>query len=199
MYGQSTGRDERSCDRDAPHQAPASIGPLSDSNLRHRFLLCRGQQQWSRHMRTRITFLLASLLALMLAGCENSPPPGGDGMEKRIADLEKGAAAMQEQNRDLRTKLRAAHTFGRSPLADFFASPEFWECTYDSSWSDCSSRCSKQTASGYKACIDAHPEGAERVACIEENSTRGSTCLRNCPVQVSPTSPPACIGGGGPM
>lgn len=150
-------------------------------------------------MRIGITFLWASLLALTLAGCGSRPPPGGDGMEKRIADLEKGTAAMQEQNRDLRAKLRAAHTFGRSPLQDFFASPEFWECTYDSSWSDCSSRCSKQTADGYQACINAHPEGPERVACIEENSTRGSNCLKSCPVQVSPTSPPTCRGGSGPM
>ena len=72
-------------------------------------------------MRIGITFLWASLLVLTLAGCGSRPPPGGDGMEKRLADLEKGAAAMQEQNRDLRAKLRAAHTFGRSPLQDFLA------------------------------------------------------------------------------
>ena len=26
----------------------------------------------------------------------------------------------------------------------------------------------------------------------------GSTCLQNCPVQVSPIGPPSCAGGGGP-
>lgn len=150
-------------------------------------------------MRIGIAFVWASLLALTLMGCEQTTTPG-DGTEKRVADLEKGVAAMQEQNRDLRAKLRTVHTFGRSPLGDFFASPEFWECTYDSSWSDCSSRCSKQTADGYKACIDGNPEGPQRMACIDDNTKRGAACLKGCPVQTSPTDPPTCHGGGaGPM
>jgi hypothetical protein len=112
-----------------------------------------------------------------------------------VAELEKQVAALQEQNRDTRAKLRAAHGFGRSPLEDFFASPEFWQCTYDSAWADCSSRCSKATQEGYKLCLQ-KPEGPERINCINENSARGQACLRACPVQTSPLDPPECSTGG---
>jgi hypothetical protein len=125
--------------------------------------------------------------ALFTAGC------GQDGgADKRVAELEKQVAALQAQNRDTRAKLRASHAFPtRSPLADFFASPEFWQCTYDSSWADCSGRCSTQTRQAYDACLK-KPEG-DRVACFEETATNGSNCLRNCPVQSSPTTPPVCF------
>src|SRR5712691_9220460 len=97
---------------------------------------------------TALVLTLSS--ALLLFGCDRAAP-GGGGVDKRVADLEKQVAGLQEQNRDVRAKLRAAHGFGRSPLEDFFASPEFWQCTYDSSWADCSSRCSKQTSEGFQA------------------------------------------------
>ncbi len=134
--------------------------------------------------------------ALLFFGCER-PTTGGGDVDKRVADLEKQVATLQERNRDLRAKARAAHVFGRSSLGDFFASAEFWQCTYDSSWSDCSSRCSKQTSDGQAACIKNHPEGPGRVSCINENTERGAACLKNCPVQSSPTSPLDC-GGIGP-
>lgn len=150
-------------------------------------------------MRTGIAIKGLSLLlaALALAGCQQAAPAGGDAMEKRIADLEGQIGAAQEQNRDLRAKARAAHVFGRSPLGDFFARPEFWQCTYDSSWSDCAGRCSTQTSQGYKACLDKYPEGPGRVKCVDDNTTRGANCLRGCPVQTSPLDPPSCRGGGG--
>lgn len=140
--------------------------------------------------------VLSSLgIALLLAGCQQ-PAASGDA-DKRITALETQVATLQQQNRDVRMKLRAAHGFGRSPIEDFFASPEFWECTYDSSWSDCSSRCSKQTSDGYQACLQ-KPEGPERTNCINENTSRGQACLKACPVQTSPTDPPLCQGGAGP-
>jgi hypothetical protein len=150
-------------------------------------------------MRIGTPVMWTSLLALTLLGCDNRPPPvGDDAMEKRIADLERKTDAAQEQNRDLRAKMRAVHVFGRSPLGDFFAAPEFWECTYDSSWSDCSKVCSDQTRAGSDKCKADHPEGPERVACIEQNTQTGAACLKACPVQMSPVSPLSC-GGGAPM
>jgi uncharacterized coiled-coil protein SlyX len=160
-------------------------------------------------------FVLSLTSALLLFGCDRATP-GGGGVDKRVADLEKQVAGLQEQvaglqeqvaglqeqfaglqeqNRDVRAKLRAAHSFGRSPLEDLFASPEFWQCTYDSSWADCSNRCSKQTSDGYQACLT-KPEGPERVQCINENTATGQACLQACPVQTSPTDPPECRGGG---
>lgn len=144
-----------------------------------------------------IVMLVLSLAsALLLFGCER-PATGGGGGDKRVADLEKQIATLQEQNRDVRAKLRAAHSFGRSPLGDFFASAEFWQCTYDSSWSDCSSRCSKQTSEGFALCQQ-KPEGPERTKCIDDNTSRGQNCLKACPVQTSPTDPPECRGGSRP-
>lgn len=150
-------------------------------------------------MRIEIAFVWASLLALALAGCGQTKVAGGEGLEKRIADLEKEITATQDQNRDIRAKLHASHTFGRSPLDSFFASPEFWQCTYDSSWSDCANACSTQTSAGFKACLASHPEGPERVKCVDDNTARGSACLKNCPVQTSPIGPPICRGGSRPM
>ena len=142
-----------------------------------------------------VVMLVLSLgSALLLFGCER-PATGGGGVDKRVADLEKQIATLQDRNRDVRAKLRAAHAFGRSPLGDFFASPEFWQCTYDSSWADCSSRCSKQTSDGFKLCLQ-KPEGPDRTNCINENTTRGQACLQSCPVQTSPTDPPECRGSG---
>jgi hypothetical protein len=145
----------------------------------------------------KTTGLVLSLgSALLLFGCDHAAP-GGGGVDKRVADLEKQVGTLQEQNRDLRVKLRLSHSFPtRSPLEDFFASPEFWQCTYDTSWSDCANRCSKQTSEGFQACIDNNPEGPGRVHCIEENTARGQNCLKACPVQTSPTDPPECRGGG---
>lgn len=138
--------------------------------------------------------VLSLAFTLLLSGCERSTT-GGEAAEKRVADLEKQVAVLKEQNRDLRAKARAVHVFGRSSLGDFFASPEFWNCTYDSSWSDCSSRCSKQTSEGLAACIKNHPEGPDRQRCVNENTERGANCLGNCPVQMSPISPSDCGGG----
>jgi len=138
-----------------------------------------------------VTMLVLSLgSTLLLFGCER-PTTGGGGVDKRLADLENQVGTLQEQNRDLRAKLRASHGFGRSPLEDFFASPEFWECTYDSGWVDCSSRCAKQTSAGYNQCLQ-KPEGSERTNCINDNTSRGQACLKACPVKTSPVNPPGC-------
>lgn len=146
---------------------------------------------------TMRAFVLSLGCALFVAGC-NPAPAGGGATDKRLAELEKSVGALKAQNTDLRAKIRTRNAFpGRSPIDDFFNSPEFWECTYDSSWSDCASRCSKATADRNKACMD-KPEGPERVQCVEQAALDGSTCLKNCPVQTSPTDPPNCAGGGGP-
>src|SRR5437868_3153887 len=147
----------------------------------------------ARRVATRV---LSLGCVLLLVGCDRLTTRGG-GVDKRVADLEKQVATVQEQNRDIRAKARAAHIFGRSSLGDFFASSEFWQCTYDSSWADCSSRCSKQTSDGNRTCFE-KPEGPERTNCINENTERGAACLKACPVQVSPIGPPTCAGGIGP-
>lgn len=150
----------------------------------------------------RVRAILAGLgCVVLLAGCNPTTgggAPGGGGTEKRLAELEKSVGYLKAQNTDLRVKLRTRNSFpGRSPLEDFFNSPEFWQCTYDSSWSDCSARCSANTAAATAACIANKPEGPERAACVEKAGLDGSRCLMNCPVQTSPLDPPSCAGGGG--
>ena len=158
---------------------------------------CNSRREPRLQRKIFVAILALSLgSALLMLGCER-PATREAGADKRLADLEKQVEMMREQNRDVRAKLRAAHSFGRSALGDFFASPEFWQCTYDSSWSDCSSRCSKQTSEGLTACLK-KPEGSERQDCIDKNTERGEACLKNCPVQMSPTDLPDCGGGTRP-
>ena len=80
----------------------------------------------------RTAFLLSIGCALVIAGCDRPAHDGGGGGD-RVAQLEKQVTAMKDRDRDLRTKMAARSAFpGGSPLDDFFASPEFWQCTYDS-------------------------------------------------------------------
>jgi hypothetical protein len=127
---------------------------------------------------------------LLLPGCQRQP---SSGEAAKISHIEGEIAALKQQNSDLKAKLAAAHVFGRSPLGNFFASPEFLQCTYDSSWTDCSRRCNKQTSTGFDACIKNHLEGPDRVSCINDNSKAGEGCLKACPVHMSPLSTNRCL------
>ena len=138
----------------------------------------------------RTSFLLSLACALTLSGCDQAGRMGGG--DKRVAELEKQVAAAQAQNNDLRVKIAARQSLGQWGWDNFLREPEFWQCTYDSAWSDCASRCTKATNAGYKACLANHPEGPEREQCVRENALRGSNCLQNCPVQMNPINPPIC-------
>lgn len=126
-------------------------------------------------------FLFSVACALVLTGCMKAPN-GGAGDNKQLAELQKQVAAAQQANKDLRTKIAARLAVTGDPLDDFFNAPEFWQCTYDSGWSDCANRCTKATSDGYKACIANNPPGPARQQCVNENAQRGSNCLKNCPV-----------------
>lgn len=128
------------------------------------------------------------VLAILLAGCNATVPASSDASSKRLAALEKEVALLKERDRDVRAKIRVSHGWGNSPVQDFLANPDFWECTYDTGWSDCATRCSTQTSRGYQACLQ-RPEGPERQRCVEENSNRGAACLRACPAPSAPTTP----------
>lgn len=134
------------------------------------------------------TTLLTLVLTSLLAGCNATVPAGGDASDKRLAALEKEVALLKERDRDVRAKIRASHGWGNSPVEDFLANPDFWECTYDTGWSDCANRCSTQTSQGFRACLQ-RPEGPERQRCVQENSDRGAACLRACPTPSVPTTP----------
>lgn len=131
---------------------------------------------------------LALVLGTLLAGCNATVPAGSDASNQRLAALEKEVALLKERDRDVRAKIRVSHGWGNSPVEDFLANPDFWECTYDTGWSDCANRCSTQTSQGYLACLQ-RPEGPERQRCVKENSDRGAACLQACPTPSTPTAP----------
>ena len=141
-----------------------------------------------------VAFVLSLGCALLVVGC-SPPAPSGDS-EKRLKALEGKVATLQQQNSDVRAKLKAFHGFpGRSPLGDFFASPEFWQCTYDSAWSDCADRCGMNSATSLIEC-NKKPEGPDRQKCVQEAADAASKCLMACPVQTSPTDPTSCSPSG---
>lgn len=141
---------------------------------------------------SRSKLLVAVGCAFLLSSCNSS---GGGSADERMAELEKKVAATQEENRDLRAKMRIAQSFGaRSPLAEFFAADEFWQCTYDSSWTDCSKRCADQAAEHRSQCEKMTDE-QDSLKCYTEASDNAANCVQACPVQMSPTSPPNCGGG----
>ena len=99
---------------------------------------------------------------------------------QRDASLEAKVAALERRNRDLTLKARiiSSQLFG-SPLANFFASPEFWENTYDSGQADCAKRCIETLTAERKACENI-ADPAQRQKCFEEASQRASTCQQRC-------------------
>lgn len=128
----------------------------------------------------RRTALLLSLgCALILAGCGQGGM-GGGGADKRIAELEKQVKASQDRDRDLRTKMAARESLGEWGWNSFLSEPEFWQCTYDSAYADCSNRCSKDYVEANKICME-KPVGPERQSCLDENDQRNRTCQMNCP------------------
>jgi hypothetical protein len=103
-------------------------------------------------------------------------------LTKRLAALAARVKKLEKRNSDLVLKSQiASHQLFRSPLEEFFASPEFWENTYDSGEADCSKRCIDNLQASYRACDSRHPEGSpEWNACRAEALDRAANCHRNC-------------------
>lgn len=104
------------------------------------------------------------------------------GIAKKLAALETKVRRLERRNRDLALKSQIASTFMfRSPLEEFFASPEFWENTYDSGQADCSKRCIEALQASYKACDAQYEAGSEQWnACRAEALERAANCHKNC-------------------
>jgi len=107
----------------------------------------------------------------------------------KVAALEAKAATLEKRNDDLALKGRivSSQLFG-SPLDNFFASPEFWENTYDSGQADCAKRCIEEVSAHRKACEEI-ADDTERQQCFQEASDRGSECQRQCSASFPPPIP----------
>jgi hypothetical protein len=115
-----------------------------------------------------ITLLIGGAVGVLLARMQ------------RIESLEAKIETLDERNRDLSLKARivSSQLFG-SPLANFFASPEFWENTYDSGQADCSRRCIETLTSERKAC-ESIADPTQRQKCFEDAAQRASLCHQRC-------------------
>jgi hypothetical protein len=114
---------------------------------------------------------------------------------KRLSALEAKVKKLEKRNSDLVLKNQIVSYLltnpFRSPLRDFFASPEFWENIYDSGQADCSQRCIDELKAGYKACDENYEAGTDAWnTCRKEKLDRAETCHLNC----SGAFPPAPIG-----
>ena len=105
---------------------------------------------------------------------------------KKVAALEAKVATLEQRNSDLALKGRIVSSqLFRSPLEDFFASPEFWENTYDSGQADCARRCIETLTVHRNACQEIADE-TQRLQCFQEASDRASECHKQCVASFPP-------------
>jgi outer membrane murein-binding lipoprotein Lpp len=132
------------------------------------------------------TLLFFALFVSLFAGCKQAGP-GNDQLSKRTQDLESKVTRLQERSDDQALKSRIVGSLlSRSPLEDFFASPEFWENTYDSGQADCAKRCISNLTAEKAACLR-KPTDAEKQTCNQEAVARASTCQTRCSQSFPPT------------
>lgn len=133
-----------------------------------------------------------SLIILPAIGAQVGCAATTQGSDPRTAELEQENARLRDKDDAAKAKLATIRQFPfRSPLGDFFASPEFWECTYDSGWSDCAARCAAEAATLRAEC-EKKPTCEERQRCFEEAAQRAATCVQACPRSPVPTDPTLC-------
>jgi len=107
----------------------------------------------------------------------------------KVAALEAKVAMLEKRNGDLALKGRIVSSqLFDSPLDNFFASPEFWENTYDSGQADCARRCIEDLTAHRNACKEI-TDDTERLQCFQEASDRASTCHAQCSGSFPPPIP----------
>jgi hypothetical protein len=124
--------------------------------------------------------VISCLGILVSLGCNPAPPAADAALEQRLQAIESGQAALQRQveGATLKSQVTSGLLF-RSPLQDFFASPEFWEQTYDSGQADCARRCIRANQEHRAACAKL-PAGAAQARCYDDALQRVTACQRGC-------------------
>jgi len=138
-------------------------------------------------MKTSTLIILVNLVGISF-GCVATT----QGSEPRTVELEKENAMLRKRDDAMKSKIKILRKFpGSSPLADFFASDEFWECTYDSGSADCAARCASENATVREACAK-KPTCEEQETCYADAAQRVATCVQGCSPPPVPTDPPIC-------
>ncbi len=108
---------------------------------------------------------------------------------RKVAALEAKVETLEKRNSDLALKGRivSSQLLG-SPLENFFASPEFWENTYDSGQADCAKRCISTLTAERKAC-DKIADDAKRLQCYDDAKNKASRCQTQCSASFPPPIP----------
>lgn len=123
--------------------------------------------------------LLCLGVLLAAAGCAQNGAEDG-ALSARVQTLERDVAALRKENDDLALKGRITTSqLFRSPLEDFFSSPEFWERVYDSGMADCAGRCIRQIQQHRAQCAQIQ-NANQRLQCYQQASDRGANCQRQC-------------------
>jgi hypothetical protein len=127
--------------------------------------------------------LLALCLLFLTYGCAHQRS-GDTKLSNKVQTLESKVESLTKRLEDqtLKTRITGSQLF-RSPLEQFFSSPEFWENTYDSGEADCANRCIAQIAAHRAVC--ATKPLNEQQQCYQEAADRGAECQRQC-VRLNP-------------
>lgn len=124
-------------------------------------------------------FVILCVGVLLTTACEGQPSEAAAALEQRLQAIEVSQAALRTQAENVALKSEITSSLmHRSPLEDFFSSPEFWENTYDSGQADCSRRCIRDNQQHRAAC--ARLTGTAREQCYNEALQRVTACQRGC-------------------
>lgn len=125
--------------------------------------------------------IACSCLGILVSmACSPAPPAVDAALERRLQAIESGHTTLQRQVEGvtLKSEVTSSLLF-RSPLQDFFASPEFWQQTYDSGQADCARRCIRANQEQRAACAKL-PAGADQARCYDDALQRVTACQRGC-------------------
>jgi hypothetical protein len=136
-------------------------------------------------MKARVPTLCVGVI-LACTGCNQSTADSSaDSTAKRIAALEAQVATLEKRHSDVVLKMRVVSGLLGSTLDNFFASPEFWEKTYDSGQADCAKRCSSTLTATLKECMKI-ADDTQRQKCIADAVKTASDCQTRCSASNQP-------------
>lgn len=126
-----------------------------------------------------VSLFFVLTLSILGSGCTQEASKN-DELNNRIVEFENQVKTLQERLNDRTLKARIASSLiFKSPLEQFFQSPEFWENTYDSSQADCSKRCINDLQTARAQCEQIADDN-QRLQCFNDAAQRAASCHTQC-------------------